>query len=125
MVRLTSYSIKKGVPTPREDTFRPAQTINIVNKITNPWRVKALRPLNGLHPDVQAFIWRCKRTKFIVNDLVYYAKVHGRDINVGCYGGKHRSVAIVELVAERLRLDGVQFEIVHRDLMEEVNSGDK
>lgn len=124
MVRLTSYSIKKGAPEKRAGATRPTFNINVVNKITNPWRVKNLRPLNGLHPDVQAFIKRCKKTKYIVNDLYFYSKQLGRDVNVGCYGGQHRSVAIVEMVAYLLRAENVEVEVVHRDL-KEVNSGDK
>jgi UPF0042 nucleotide-binding protein len=35
---------------------------------------------------------------------------------VGCTGGKHRSVAIAEEFARRLRADGVDVAVQHRDL---------
>ena len=37
-------------------------------------------------------------------------------IAVGCTGGKHRSVAMAEEVARRLRESGVGTTVVHRDL---------
>lgn len=120
VVRLMSYSIKGGVPEKRPDvpTWR-TKNVNIVNRITNPWRIKQLRKLNGKHPDVQAFIRRCKKTKSLLRDLMYYCGA-GYDINVGCYGGQHRSVAIVEMLAEMARAQCVShtFEVVHRDLKE-------
>ena len=37
-------------------------------------------------------------------------------IAIGCTGGKHRSVAIAEELARRLRIHGVKSLVVHRDL---------
>jgi UPF0042 nucleotide-binding protein len=37
-------------------------------------------------------------------------------IAVGCTGGKHRSVAVAELIAERLRERGFPVRVLHRDL---------
>lgn len=37
-------------------------------------------------------------------------------IGIGCTGGKHRSVAVSEALAERLRGDGIKTLVVHRDL---------
>ena len=37
-------------------------------------------------------------------------------VAVGCTGGKHRSVAIAEEFARRLRADGVDTAVQHRDL---------
>jgi UPF0042 nucleotide-binding protein len=35
---------------------------------------------------------------------------------VGCTGGKHRSVAMAEELGRRLREDGIEARVVHRDL---------
>ena len=37
-------------------------------------------------------------------------------IAIGCTGGKHRSTAMTEELARRLRADGVGVHVVHRDL---------
>jgi UPF0042 nucleotide-binding protein len=35
---------------------------------------------------------------------------------IGCTGGKHRSVAMSEQLAGRLAGDGIELQVVHRDL---------
>jgi UPF0042 nucleotide-binding protein len=35
---------------------------------------------------------------------------------VGCTGGKHRSVVIAEQLGRRLTEDGVEAQVVHRDM---------
>ena len=40
----------------------------------------------------------------------------GLSLAVGCTGGRHRSVVIVEALAERLRGDGVAVTVTHRDV---------
>jgi UPF0042 nucleotide-binding protein len=40
---------------------------------------------------------------------------HSVTIAVGCTGGRHRSVAIAEALAERLRDEGVPVRVTHRD----------
>jgi RNase adaptor protein for sRNA GlmZ degradation len=41
---------------------------------------------------------------------------HFLTIAIGCTGGRHRSVAMSEAFAERLRAHGVRTLVVHRDL---------
>jgi RNase adapter protein RapZ len=41
---------------------------------------------------------------------------HFATVAVGCTGGKHRSVAIAEELGARLRTDGADVRVVHRDL---------
>lgn len=113
--RITSYSLKKGIPPKRPEALGTVN-YNAAGRITNPWRIKALRALNGLHPDVQAFIKRCKKTKNAVYDFSYFLKTYGYDVSIGCYGGQHRSVAIVEMIAAEVRALGKEVEVVHRDL---------
>jgi UPF0042 nucleotide-binding protein len=37
-------------------------------------------------------------------------------VAVGCTGGKHRSVVIAQQLARRLTEDGVEAQVVHRDM---------
>jgi UPF0042 nucleotide-binding protein len=41
---------------------------------------------------------------------------HFVTLAIGCTGGKHRSVAIAEQIAEYLAGDGAGVQVVHRDL---------
>ena len=112
MIQLVSYSIKKGKP-----DFLPMKhrLFNVTSRITNPWRVKSLRKLNGLDLEVQQFINNCKRTKAMLQEIFYLLPL-GYSIGVCCHGGKHRSVAIVEMLAEYARSNSIEVEVIHRDL---------
>jgi UPF0042 nucleotide-binding protein len=46
-----------------------------------------------------------------VNEGKHYAT-----IAIGCTGGRHRSVAVSEELAQRLRADGVEVRLSHRDM---------
>lgn len=101
---LMSFSYKGGIP----EGIGPV--IDVRNTIRNPWRDPALRPLNGLHPDVQAYVAKCFGAKKLLSATYY------NSMRVGCMGGRHRSVAIVELIAAKMRDSGLEVEVIHRDL---------
>lgn len=122
MLHLISFSYKKGVPEGADRVF------DLCRKVRNPWSLKPLRKLNGLHPKVQELVANCGGGQRMIgligsyNAFADYA-VDPDDssseltIAVGCTGGQHRSVAIVELVAKRLIENGqMHFTVVHRDL---------
>lgn len=109
---LISFSYKYGVPAgvPKNNVF------DVRHSVRNPWRDPVLRKLDGLHPDVQKFVAKCNGAKKIINKP-FYSDI----VAIGCMGGKHRSVAIVELLAEKFRADkykdkGWTVEVFHRDL---------
>ena len=119
-IRIISFSLKRGVPE------RKASRLNIVynlsKTITNPYRISKLRKLNGLDPEVQQFILRCKKTKSMLDKMMFSVTFGYRDIMIGCLGGKHRSVAMAELLAQRVRAHefykDTPIEVIHRDLNE-------
>ena len=94
--------------------------------LPNPHWVEALRPLTGLDPDVRDYVLRFPEAKaFLVQldqllDLLLPAYVkEGKSyltLALGCTGGRHRSVAIVEEVADLLRRRGLAPRVTHRDV---------
>lgn len=94
--------------------------------LPNPHWVDELRPLTGLdepvrqhvlgQPVAAAFL---DRLDALLDVLVPAQEEQGRSylsIALGCTGGRHRSVAMAEAVAERLRARGHAPVVTHRDL---------
>lgn len=108
-VTLTSFSYTFGVPE------KVTKVWDVRYSVRNPWRDEKLRKLNGLHQDIQGFVSSCKGTKAILNQSMIYSKTE-LHLAFGCAGGKHRSVAIAELVGAKYRDLGWDVTINHRDL---------
>ena len=117
---LMSFGFKYGLP-PDADLVADARFL------PNPFWQPELRPLTGLDPDVREYVLSQKGATDFVDDyaralrpvLEGYRRENKRHatIAVGCTGGKHRSVAIAEALAARLRdAPGVAVAIKHRDL---------
>jgi UPF0042 nucleotide-binding protein len=94
--------------------------------VPNPHWVDELRPLTGLdepvrrfvvgQPAAQAFLGRLDELFELL--LPEYAR-EGKSyltVAMGCTGGRHRSVALAEELADRLRRQGVEPVVFHRDL---------
>jgi UPF0042 nucleotide-binding protein len=94
--------------------------------LPNPHWIEALRPHTGLDDDVRDYVLGFPQTRdFLARldhllDLLLPSYVEeGKSyltIALGCTGGRHRSVALVEEVAERLRLRGYAPRVTHRDI---------
>jgi RNase adapter protein RapZ len=121
-VHVVSFGFKYGVPAEADLLFD-------VRFIPNPYFVENLRPLNGTHAEVKAFIdARPEAREFTekVEDLLDFLIPHygseGKSyltITIGCTGGKHRSVALAERVRDHLIESGVPVSVTHRDLGKE------
>jgi UPF0042 nucleotide-binding protein len=100
-----------------------------VRFLPNPYFVEELKRLKGDHPKVSEYVLQWEETKeFLrhVQDLIRFLiplyekemKTH-LTIAVGCTGGRHRSVVIVNRLAEVLRDEltkrGVFLSVEHRD----------
>lgn len=119
-VQLVSFGFKHGVPLEADMVFD-------VRFMENPFYIDRLRPLTGLDDDVRTFVLGQPITeRFIdyvtefVGFLVPGFQTEGRarlTIALGCTGGQHRSVAIAEEVAARLRQAGVEpVSVWHREM---------
>lgn len=94
--------------------------------LPNPHWIEELRPHTGLEQAVRDHVLGFPQTKEFLTrldhllDLLLPAYVaEGKSyltIALGCTGGRHRSVAIGEEVAERLRLRGFAPRVTHRDI---------
>ncbi len=115
-----SFGFKHGPP--REEDLALD-----VRFLSNPHYVAELRDLTGLDEGVVEFIARDGRLAelyehlhglldFLLPQYVAEGKAH-LVIAIGCTGGRHRSVAIAEHLAERYReLEGIDVAVAHRDL---------
>jgi UPF0042 nucleotide-binding protein len=78
----------------------------------NPHSIADLRELTGRDRPVQSYVRTDPRFKPIIDEALHEAGL-GRSIAFGCYGGKHRSVAMAEILAEALRKAGHDVAIQH------------
>jgi UPF0042 nucleotide-binding protein len=94
--------------------------------VRNPFWVAELRPRTGLDPAVSAYVLEDPIARELIDRthaLVLWSSQRyaerGRQtlsVAIGCTGGRHRSVAIVEALAARLREDGLIVAAGHRDV---------
>jgi RNase adapter protein RapZ len=114
-----SFGYKYGLPV-------DADIVVDCRLLPNPHWVPELRPHTGLDVDVRDYVLAQEGAAEFVDDYAAlfrrYEEGYRREgkhfatIAVGCTGGKHRSVVVAEELASRLRGDGVDVRIVHRDL---------
>lgn len=120
-IRLTSFGYKHGIPLEADLVFD-------VRAAANPHWVPELRPLDGRSKEISDFVLGDPTGAALIQSIeryldasvaAYLADGRGRlSIAIGCTGGRHRSVAIVEALAHRLPAIAGSAPIVveHRDL---------
>jgi UPF0042 nucleotide-binding protein len=116
-INLVSFGFKYGAP-------RDLDMILDVRCFPNPHYVDDLRPLTGRNRRVRDYVFDdgtaeafCKKTIGLIKFLFPLYRNEGKSylaIGFGCTGGKHRSVAIVERVAEDLRTLTERVTVEHR-----------
>jgi RNase adapter protein RapZ len=116
---LRSFGFKFGVPP-------DAAWVVDARVVRNPFWVAELRPFTGLDASVREYVLEDPVAGELVDrihELLQWSSrrygERGREVlsvAVGCTGGRHRSVAIVEALAARLRENGVTPTVVHRDV---------
>ncbi|PRY00430.1 RapZ C-terminal domain-containing protein [Allonocardiopsis opalescens] len=103
-VRLISFGYLHSPP-PAADL-----TANVREALRDPARVAGMLDLTGHHPAVQRAVHATPGARRLLLGLAAHVARQRRDrpltIAIGCAGGRHRSVALVELLARRLRLIG-------------------
>ncbi|MDP6580836.1 MAG: RNase adapter RapZ [Vicinamibacterales bacterium] len=119
-VTLLSFGYKYGIPSESDLLFD-------VRFLPNPYFVTGLRALTGKDPAVRDYVVAAEATepflqmttdllKFLIPKYTTEGKSY-LTIGVGCTGGRHRSVAVVEQLKPRLAgIAGVRWRMRHRDI---------
>ena len=117
-VEVVSFGFKHGTPI-------DADVMIDVRFLPNPHYIDELRPQTGKDKAVYDYVMRQPETEtFYIKfmDLIEYClpgyKKEGKSsvtIAIGCTGGKHRSVALAERIANQLKNDHYTVNITHRD----------
>ncbi|HEY0903576.1 MAG TPA: RNase adapter RapZ [Marmoricola sp.] len=118
-VTTVSFGFKYGVPV-------DADLLADMRFLPNPFWVPELRDHTGQHadvvayvterPDAQTFLERYLPVIETVGDGYLREGKRFMTVAIGCTGGKHRSVAMAEEIARRLRELGYEAKATHRDL---------
>ncbi len=116
---VVSFGFKYGLPI-------DADMVADMRFLPNPFWVDDLRPLSGLddpvreyvrsQPRAEEFLERYEELVAFLTDGFLKEDKHFLTIAIGCTGGRHRSVAMAEAFADRLRRHHVPTLVVHRDL---------
>jgi UPF0042 nucleotide-binding protein len=118
-VELVSFGFKNGLPI-------DADIVMDVRFLPNPYYDDELRALRGTDQPVYDYVMNQAETEDFYNlfmDLIEHSlpgyRREGKSsltIAIGCTGGHHRSVALIERMAKQIEADGYSVNITHRDI---------
>ena len=101
-----SFAFKDGIPVAADLVFD-------VRNLPNPHYDPALRPLTGRDEAVAAFLLAAPQVQEMINDIATFIEKwlpsyvaehrHYVTVAIGCTGGRHRSVYVVEELARRFQ----------------------
>ncbi|MGI6036958.1 MAG: RNase adapter RapZ [Limnochordia bacterium] len=117
-ITILSFGFKHGVPVDVDLLFD-------VRFLPNPHYVESLRPLTGEDKEVRDYVYNWPLTHqfqkkledfvdFLIPQYIREGK-SGLVIGIGCTGGRHRSVAVAEVLGKFLNQAGYQTRVIHRD----------
>jgi UPF0042 nucleotide-binding protein len=119
LVSMVSFGFRYGIPTDADLVFD-------VRFLPNPHFIPRLRPFSGKDARVARYIRSFPQTnEFLrrIESLLGYLIPHyiheGKSyltVAIGCTGGRHRSVALAEVMRRSLQRKGYASKVVHRDL---------
>ena len=118
-INLLSFGFKYGLPYDADLTMD-------VRFLPNPYFVEELKNLTGENKEVSNYVLKRSETKKFIkkfSNLIHFLvplyEKEGRaylTIAIGCTGGKHRSVAIINELAKSLDKEKYMVSIRHRDI---------
>jgi UPF0042 nucleotide-binding protein len=117
-VDVTSFGFKRGVPSVVDLLFD-------VRFLPNPHWIAELRPLTGRDEPVREYVLGnadavtfLAEVSGLLDFLLPRYEAEGKSyltIGIGCTGGRHRSVALAEAIAEHIAGLGIEVTVHHRD----------
>jgi UPF0042 nucleotide-binding protein len=118
-VSVVSFGYKYGLPV-------DADLVADCRFLPNPRWIEALAPLTGQDERVREYVLSQLGAAGFLDAYLATLRIilagyerEGKQyvtLAIGCTGGKHRSVAMAEQIAERLEETGLGIQVVHRDL---------
>jgi UPF0042 nucleotide-binding protein len=118
-INVMSFGFKHGLPITADMVFD-------MRFIPNPYYVPSLRHASGNNKRVRKYVMRhlvsqmfVKDLNKLINDIIpHYMKEGKYNLNIafGCTGGRHRSVAMANEMAELFTKQGRQVTLTHRDI---------
>jgi len=119
IVRLQSFGFRYGLPS-------ESDLVMDVRFLPNPHFVENLRPLTGKDEPVRTYVLTqpaccnfLQKFKDLLDFLIPHYRKEGKSyltLSVGCTGGRHRSVSIVEALRSFFADETIVLEVTHRDL---------
>ncbi len=119
VLQIESFGYRYGLPPDADLVFD-------VRFLPNPYYISELRPLNGLDPTLQRYVLEQEDCQTFIEHLdkmlgfllpCYHDE--GKSyltLAIGCTGGRHRSVSLVEEFARRLDHANMRIRVQHRDI---------
>lgn len=121
-ITVLSFGFKYGIPVDSDLVFD-------VRFLPNPFYIPELKRLTGNEEPVSNYVMEAPAAEEFLNkleDLLLFLIPHyieeGKNqlvISIGCTGGKHRSVTLVNELAKRLKDTEYGIKIEHRDIMKD------
>lgn len=118
-LHLLSFGFRHGIPAEADFVFD-------VRFIPNPYFVESLREQRGLDAEVSSYVLSQPAAAMMlghigtmVRDVLPHAEQEGKvqmTVAIGCTGGHHRSVALIEALAIHLGTRGHHALVTHRDV---------
>ncbi len=124
LVSVVSFGFRYGIPSDADLVFD-------VRFLPNPHFVPKLRPFSGKDPKVARYIRSFPQTgeflRRIESLLSYLIPLYIREgksyltVALGCTGGRHRSVALAEVIRRYLQTKKYSAKVVHRDIEKSIS----
>ncbi len=119
LILVSTFGFKRGIPVDADMIFD-------VRFLPNPFYVEELKPYSGKNDIIKKYVMEFPQTAEYLEKLAdmvrFLVPLYGQQhkstvrIAIGCTGGMHRSVAVAELLYQKLKVEGFRMTIVHRDI---------